>query len=66
MRDNFESGPSDVVERYFLSRAIVALLLCIAGPFVQFGREHYEEQFCENILNMEFEFEWSRRRIIVI
>ena len=34
-----------------------------AEPFVQFGKEHYEEQFCEFILNLNQCF---RRRFLLI
>ena len=33
-----------------------------AEPFVQFGRRHHLEQFCEIILNLD---QWFRRRCLL-
>ena len=37
----------DFVLRYLLSGALVALLLSGRNHLCNFGKEHYEEQFCE-------------------
>ena len=46
----------DVILRYLLSTALVAILFGGAEPF---GRGHYEEHFSEIILNLDL---WFRRR----
>ena len=37
--------------RYFLSSALVAMLFHETGPFVQFGKGHYEKHFYELIFS---------------
>ena len=51
----------DLVKIYFLSGALAAPLFSGAEPFVQFSRGYYEEQFYENILNLD---KWFRRRCL--
>ena len=43
----------DAVLQIFLFLALVTLLYGKAEPFVLFGSAHYEEQFCEIILNLD-------------
>ena len=39
--------------KIILFRALVVLLFSGEEPFVQLGRGHHEEQFCEIILNLD-------------
>ena len=50
-----DSG-GDVFKKHFLSRALVAPLFSGAEPLCNFGIRHYEEQFCEIILNLDLLF----------
>ena len=45
--------------RHLLSRALAASWFGGVKPFVQFGRRHHEEHFCEIILNLD---QWFSRR----
>ena len=42
----------------FLFLAVVAILFSGAESYVLFGRDHYEENFCEVILKLD---QWFRR-----
>ena len=58
LHEIWTSGSGDAFERYFLSGAL--------GPFAHlcnFGRGHQEEQFCENILNLD---QWLWRCLLKI
>ena len=46
----------------------MALLYSVAKPFVHFSKGHYEEQFCEIILNLDqwFQEEMSLKDISLI
>ena len=44
--------------KLFLSFALVAILFSQVELFVHYGRRHYEEHFCEIILNFD---KWLRR-----
>ena len=45
--------------RYFVSRALAAVLLGGKNCFVNFVRGHYEKHFCEIILNLD---QWFRKK----
>ena len=43
----------------FIQSSCGPIVLCSKNHFCNFGREHYEEHFCEIILNLD---QWFRRR----
>ena len=47
------SGSGDIGYIYFLSRALAAPLFSRANNACNFGRRHYEEQFCKIIFNLD-------------
>ena len=49
----------DVVQRHYLSRALVASMFGGANNLCYVCRYHHEEQFCEIILNLD---KWFRMR----
>ena len=53
------SGSGDVIQRYFLSTALVPFCLREQNHLCNFGRGHYERHFCEIILNLD---RWFRRK----
>ena len=53
-------------KRYFLSRALEALLFSPAEPLCKFGRGHYEENLCEVILNLDQYFRRCRLKKFLI
>ena len=53
------SGSGDVVYRYFISRALVALCSVEHQLLCNFGRRHHEKQFSEIILNLDQWFRWK-------
>ena len=46
----------------YLFLALVAILFSQADGQSNFGRDHHEEHFCENILNLD---QWFRRRCLL-
>ena len=47
----------------FLSRALAALIVAGAEPFILFGRGHYGEHSCEVILNLDKEERSTKEKV---
>ena len=59
LSDIWNSGSGgDIIQRYFLSRVLVAPCSAEQNHLCKFGRGHHEEQFSTFILNLD---QWFKR-----